>query len=197
MSALAQAHSAAGADALRELTSIGSGHALTSLSRLAGDVRLSMDVPAVRQGRQLHTIVKKSAGTLVQLHVGGVAPFRFVLLFDDRAAARWAARLLRRDEVPARLGALEESALLELGNIMASAFLDAVARLTKTSLLPGPPEARHGALGPLLAREIEQSSAAVAVVTRFFITGTKVGGRLVMLADDTSAAAWIKRLGVL
>lgn len=194
MSALASsaAHSPQGVDALRELASIGSGHALTSLSRLARGARFNMEVPAVRRSARAHDISRAKSGTLVALDVGGSAPLRFVLVFDERAALRLAAQLIGKPAVS--MGALEESALLELGNIMSCACLDAVARLTGTTLVPGTPTARHGALGDILRDEL-LGSPRVVLSTRFSLEGTKIGGRILLVAADSSAEAWARRLG--
>ena len=77
---------------------------------------------------------------MVVLGVEGDYDGQFVLLFDDQEGRRLAAGLLGRQADPAgEWTAVEESAAMETGNILASAYLNALTRLVGTRLMPSPP----------------------------------------------------------
>ncbi len=187
---------ALGEDALRELVNIGSGSAIRALSELLGGTKVMMTVPCYERGVRLNTLVQGDPpGVMVRLAFGESAPYTFFLLFEQEAAGEWAGRILG-GQPPAGLGELELSALLELGNIMACAFLDAVVRLTGASLLPGPPVARAGGLAALLRGELLGSARRVAISTHFETSDGRVCGQLLLLTTDEGAGLWAERLGV-
>lgn len=78
--------------------------------------------------------------TLVMLAVGGTMGGQLILSFDRDNACRLIASLLNRDvEFDREWGVLEISALQETGNILSSAYLNAITALTGRRFWPSPP----------------------------------------------------------
>ena len=135
-------------DALREVTNIGCGAAATALAQLLGGRRVELEVtrstvvPTASLEAHLNGIGESVAGVKVQLRGG--AEGNLVLVHPDRDA-RALARLLTTAPVPdaGPLGELGASALMEVGNIVASAYLTAVGRVTGLMLLPSVPSLIH------------------------------------------------------
>ena len=126
-------------DGLRELCSMGAGHAVGALSRMLGGQPVLLQVPSVAPLRRSALAAGLGPGewVAVEFHVQGEAAGLLVLLLGGESAAALAAALLGRP--PGPLGELEQDALREVGNILASAFLDTWARVTGLWLKPSVP----------------------------------------------------------
>jgi chemotaxis protein CheC len=78
--------------------------------------------------------------TMVVLGIQGDATGQLLLSFDDVSGRKLAATLLRRPVAEAGAWTeLDQSAVMETGNILASAYLGELSRLTDRHLVPTPP----------------------------------------------------------
>jgi len=144
-------------DRLRELGSIGAGHAATSFARLVGRT-IRMRPPAVR-GRSSRPLSHelKAWDTGVFFEIEGGPGGLLAVLFSAAARDALLALLLRRGpgDAPRPLGPEEESALREVGNILASSVVSAMADTLGARVLPSVPVLALGGasavLGSLLA----------------------------------------------
>jgi chemotaxis protein CheC len=130
-------------DALREVANIGAGHAATALSAMTGQT-IMISVPRLNV----------SAVDEVPNSVGGEEPVAAVLLrmmgdltgltllvFPRMTALRVAEMMARKPEgTYTEIGAFESSAIKEAGNILSSAYLNALAEFMGMILLPSPPQ---------------------------------------------------------
>jgi len=120
-------------DRLRELASIGAGHAATALAQLTGRT-CEMTVPRLRAGS---AGARAYAGVLFECHggPGGV----LALLFSADTCRRLLDRLL--GEAERELSSAESrSVLCEVGNILASHAANAFADLLGEAVMPSVPE---------------------------------------------------------
>lgn len=156
-------------DALQEMASMGCGQALSALGRLL-QRRLDMDVPETWAGRSpgaiadfLGALGEDLVAAAVRLE--GLLAGHLVLALPEGDAGRLAAAL--GYPVDQGWNTMAESALMESGNIVGSAFVSAVAKLVKQKLLLSVPRLARGngraCLDALVARE----AGAVALATRF------------------------------
>lgn len=140
--------SASQLDALREISNIGMGHAATALSQLTGD-RVELRVPRV-------TVTEISAvpallGGAEQVVVGvtlrilGDARGNILLIFPLESALQLLTRLLGAAVVKQDFDQVAISTLKEVGNILASAYLNALGSLLHLTMIPSI---------PLLARDM-------------------------------------------
>ncbi|MBA7517139.1 CheY-P phosphatase CheC [subsurface metagenome] len=130
-------------DALNELGNIASCHAVTSLAEMTG-VTMNIKVPPVEvvsiEGAEKKIAIEKMvAGIFVQLS-GGFSGYLLVL-FPERSAFSLIDILMGKmpGETKSIGTEMEESALMELGNMLASSFCDAIADFFQFSMMPSPP----------------------------------------------------------
>lgn len=136
-------------DALRELANIGSGSAATALSRM---LARAVDI-SVPEALALPLAEAVDACGLPQETVAGVAIgvegdlSATVLLLIGLEHADRLCRLLGVD-AGTEVG---DSALREIGNIVGTSYLNALAAMTRLRLLPGPPQLGRDMLGAIVA----------------------------------------------
>ena len=192
-------------DTIREIGSIGTGNAATALSSmLESAVRIS--VPEVRimgyneaidwiGGPEVIT-----AGVLVQLsgEINGimlsVQQMDFVNLVLERMVGR---RVAGYEE----LTELDRSALVEVGNIMISTFINALsglADITTRLTVPAFAVDMQGAILTVPMAEFGgQSDYIMTIGADFLCDGQKVPCRLLLSPDIRSLNFLLKKLGVL
>jgi chemotaxis protein CheC len=162
-------------DALMEISNIGMGHAATALSQMIGQtVRLRVPQVTVTEISQ----VPEHLGGAEQLMVGitmqvlGDARGSIMLLFPQESAHRLLCSLLGHQDRGHNLSEEDVSALKEVGNILASAYLNALGNLLKKVLIPSV---------PLLANDM-----AGAVVDNVLIELSRSGDLAMMVETDFS-----------
>jgi chemotaxis protein CheC len=129
-------------DALREVANIGAGHAATALSQMIGET-IMISVPTISVAR-LEEVPPALAApdeivAAVLMHMQGDLTGRTLLVFPQRTAIRLAQLLLRRDKPSTEFGDMERSAIKEAGNILSSAYMNALSDFMGMMLLPSPP----------------------------------------------------------
>lgn len=188
-------------DVLREVANIGCGHAANALARLVGGKRVDLSVP-----RALVTSAVEAVDQLggeepvVGVQLGMVGELRGVMLFVMPARDGMSLGSVLLGPTPG--GAELESALSETANIVASACLSAIGKLTRWKLLPTVPELRRGTAREVVAGAVretegEQTSRVVVLETRFSASSAPpVSGRMLLVLEKESSKALLQRLGV-
>jgi len=129
-------------DALRELGNIGAAHAATTLSTMLM-TNIEMEVPEIYvvDIGKIHEHVSEEPAALVVFQITGeVSGGGYVLLhIPKNSVIRLTNAMLGMTDLERELTEMDQSALLEIGNIMVSAFLDAAATLLSIVMLPSPP----------------------------------------------------------
>ena len=122
--------------ALSRALAVGGESAKASLVRLFSPA--TVIVGGVRRWDAATPLVEVAERTVcVAFEVTGPFRAKLVLLAPDAAATQLASVLLRRPL--AALDADAREALSEMGNIVASSFLNGLARVSRTTLLPSVP----------------------------------------------------------
>ncbi len=189
-------------DALQELASIGCGQALTALGKLCNR-RFDMDVPEAWVGAETGAIAS-FLGALGQdiLAVGVklVGPLQGDLLMalPERDAEALAAILgFPVGSDAGGWSGMAESALLESGNIVGSAFVSAVAQLVHAQLLLSVPALARGS-GKACIEALVAHAGSVALATRFSCNsvgkGRSLEGLILVMPDPQSIAALVQEL---
>src|SRR5215217_6683187 len=130
-------------DALREVANIGAGHAATALSQMINST-IMISVPTINVSRLEEVPPQISAPeepvAAVLLHMLGDLTGRTLLVFPCVAARRLAEMLMQREASGSSdLDELDRSAVMEVGNILSSAYMNALAEFLGMMLLPSPP----------------------------------------------------------
>jgi chemotaxis protein CheC len=175
-------------DALQEVASIGCGQALTALSRLLGR-RIEMDVPEAWVGRTPGAVADFMGSLGEDLVAVGVAlegllSGHLVLALPSRDAATLAAALGYPVPPSGGWGEVAESAVLESGNIVGSAFVSAIARIVHCKLLLSVPVLVRGGGRACLDRLVEREAGRVALATRFLTEGEQAMEGLILVMPE-------------
>ncbi|CAN5775135.1 chemotaxis protein CheC [soil metagenome] len=130
-------------DALREVANMGAGHAATALSQMTGG-RIMVGVPQLQivplEDVPEMLALPEEVVAAVMMHMLGDLTGRTLLIFPRDAALRLAERLLHRPAGSSHMfGELEQSAIKEAGNIIGSAYMNALADFMGMMLLPSVP----------------------------------------------------------
>jgi chemotaxis protein CheC len=140
-------------DALKEVSNIGMGHAATALSQMIGQ-RIELRVPKVSV-IEIGAVPEHLGGaeTLmvgITLQILGDARGSIMLLFPQESAHRLVCCLLQREERALVMSELTVSALKEVGNILASAYLSAIGNLLHRTLIPSVPMLAYDMAGAVV-----------------------------------------------
>jgi chemotaxis protein CheC len=150
-------------DALKEISNIGMGHAATALSQLIGEtVRLRVPQVSVTDIAQVPELLGGSERVVVgiTLQVLGDARGNILLIFPEKSACQLLARLLGREETDLELNEISASTLKEVGNILASAYLNALGSLLHMALIPSIPLLAHDMAGAVVDQVLIELSMA-------------------------------------
>lgn len=183
-------------DAIREVANIGAGHAATALSGMTNR-KIMITVPRVyvRPLEEACDFVAPADAVVaaVLMHMMGDLTGRAMVLFPERAAYTLCDFLFRRPIGTTReLGEIEHSGLKETGNILASAYLNALSDFMGMMLVPSVPSLVIDLSGAVLtAAHINfghDRDYAFCVETAFRVDGTDeaLGGHFLLLPDVSS-----------
>ncbi|PXF61289.1 MAG: CheY-P-specific phosphatase CheC [Candidatus Methanogaster sp.] len=129
-------------DALKELGNIGTGHATTALAEMTG-VRIAIRVPdisviPITEIPGLANEEEMMAGLFFELS-GDTTDYIQLLFAQDSALALVDILMGREIGSTGALSEMDESALMEIGNILTSAFATAWADFLGITLITSPP----------------------------------------------------------
>lgn len=193
--------SAVQADAIQELGNIGAAHAATTLSQMLGS-SIEMSVPAIRvlDLSQLGQYMGEESAAMVAFELQGDIPHGGYILFyiTRESAVRMTNTILGLTEINRPLSEMDESALLEVGNIMVSAFLDATAELLGFVMLPSPPaltiDMAHAAMQSLIAQMQEETNEVLLFSTELVCEEYKVDSDIIMMPERSTLMRIIELL---
>ena len=180
-------------DAIQELGNIGAAHAATTLSQMLGST-IEMSVPAVTIVDLSHLadyMGEESAAMVAFELQGDIAHGGYILFYITRESAiRMTNTMLGLTETNRPLSEMDESALLEVGNIMVSAFLDATAELLGFVMLPSPPaltiDMAHAAMQSLIAQMQEETNEVLLFSTELTCEEYKVDSDIIMMPERST-----------
>jgi chemotaxis protein CheC len=185
--------SAIQSDAIQELGNIGAAHAATTLSQMLGST-IEMSVPAVTVVDLSHLAeyMGEESAAMVAFELQGDIPHGGYILFyiTRESAIRMTNTILGLTETNRPLSEMDESALLEVGNIMVSAFLDATAELLGFVMLPSPPalsiDMAHAAMQSLIAQMQEETNEVLLFSTELTCEEYKVDSDIIMMPERST-----------
>jgi chemotaxis protein CheC len=185
-------------DALRELANIGSGTASTALSSMLGR-SVDISVPSARvlpMADAVGTIGDPEAeATAVVLGVIGDMGASVLLLFTPNDAALMCGLL--GVEAGTELG---ESALQEIGNIVGTSYINALAGMTGMALEPTPPATATDMLGAMvqsvLAERAGASNVALLLDSELVVEGEDCSVSFLLVPEQGGVELLLARLGL-
>lgn len=191
-------------DAVREVGSIGTAHAVTALSQLLGET-VTMGVPDIhilgyneiirRMGNPEETV----AGIMV--HMSG--ELKGMMLCIQRKALINAVleRMFGEAEVEIlRLEEIQRSALLEIGNIMISSYINAISELSGITIELSVPDLSVNMLGGILSVPMVelayQTNKLMTIEGNLIYGGMKLESNLFMVPEVEGLNCLLDRMGV-
>ena len=183
-------------DAMREVANIGAGHAATALSQMTNR-KIMITVPRVnmRPLEEASDIVgtPDQVTAAVLMHMMGDLTGRALLMFPEGAAKTLCDFLLRRElGTTQTFGEMERSSIKEAGNILASAYLNALSDFMGMMLVPSVPSLVIDLNGAVLTSAHlnfgHDRDYAFCVETSFRVEGApdQMGGHFLLLPDLAS-----------
>ena len=191
-------------DALREVANIGAGHAATALSQMTGQ-RIMISVPRVNIA-PLEDVPNQITGpeepvAAVLMRMMGDLTGMTLLVFPQTAALQVAGLMMRRKAT--EMGVIEQSAIKEAGNILGSAYMNALAEFMGMILMPSPPSLAIDLSDAILSSTFVEVSEAgdsyvFCVESEFILQedNSKVRGLFLLLPDGPSLQAVLRAIRV-
>jgi chemotaxis protein CheC len=191
-------------DALREIGNVGMGHAATALSQLTGKT-IHLEVPQVRL-----TDTDNMAGLLgeakrpavgIHLRMLGAAQGYILMVFPRENAYRILEKLLpTKLSGDGSLSDLELSALKEVGNILASAYLNALGELLRMTLIPSVPilevDSTEKIIDSVLTEFGVAGGTALMLDAEFFSRDERISSQIFLLPAPSSLNVILNALGI-
>ncbi|MGD0081344.1 MAG: chemotaxis protein CheC [Methanoregula sp.] len=177
-------------DAIQELGNIGAAHAATTLSQMLGS-SVEMSVPGITivDIAHLGEYMGEESAAMVAFELQGDIPHGgFIIFYITRESAiRLTNTMLGLTEMNRPMNEMDQSALLEVGNIMVSAFLDATAELLGFVMLPSPPalsiDMAHAAMQTLIAQSTDDMDEVMLFSTELVCSEHKVDSDIILMPE--------------
>lgn len=190
-------------DILRELGNIGAGNAVTSLSKMIGN-KVDMHVPkaSLLEFKQIAEIMGNPEDIVFGIVVnisGDIAGMMIFLVKADsaRALIRY---LTGQQTTDGDFSEMDLSALKEIGNILSSAYLNALSALINKTAWPSVPYLAKDMAGAILsvpAVEFGKIADKVLFIESVFNTDDEeVSGYFILVPDPWSFNIILSSLGV-
>lgn len=138
-------------DALREVGNIGAGNAATALSQLLNR-KVDMTVPAVNIvpfNEVFDTAGTEDVVMGIVVRVLGDTPGNILSILDKKTAFKIIETLT--GEKSEEITEMGKSVLCEVGNIISSSYMNAIAKFTNLAIIPSVPAVALDMLGAILS----------------------------------------------
>lgn len=173
--------------ALTEVCSVGMHHAATALSQLMGKP-VSIEVPRLVPLEPGALQPGEVTGLHLQI-LGNVRGSIVILLRQENARRLLELLLGKLSPAGGPLNELETSTLMEIGNILASACLNALGSTLKMTLLPSVPHLESGPAATVLAHALGHAPAKDAILmidTVFSVGDAPCSGSILLIPATAS-----------
>lgn len=185
-------------DALRELANIGSGTASTALSSMLGR-SVDINVPTVNVLAMADAVGAigdpEAEATGVVLGIVGDMGASVLLLFTPSDAGQMCGFL--GVEAGTEIG---ESALMEIGNIVGTSYINALASMTGMEIEPTPPATATDMLGAIvqtvLAEKAGSGDVALLLDSELVVEGSDASVSFLLVPDAGGVDQLLARLGL-
>ena len=184
-------------DAIREIVNIGAGHAATNLSQLTG-LTVMISVPRIQWVARAALIASLPGDgelVLISVPIVGVSEQggeQAALILAKETALRMVALMMRRDASRhTEIGALELSALNEMGNIVCAAYVGVLGTFLNKGVMIGTPVLAAGNR-EVVGRDVVDG---LLIETDFTFLETTFEGVFVLSHAEVSFASLLRALG--
>ncbi len=188
-------------DALKEVSNIGAGHAVTALHQMTKRT-ITLEVPCVDLvpfARVVNALGGPEEEVLgLFFRVFGASRGNMLVVMPRQSAERLLTILFNGDGPKKPLGEMEISALKEVGNILTSSYLNAVGGLLSLPLIPSIPafsmDMAQAVVDLLLIELAEVTHQALVIQTDFTTRDKSFSGHFFLLPDPKSIETILKAI---
>ena len=193
-------------DALREVANIGAANAATALAAML-KAKFNMNVPRaeILPFAEAADLMGGTENPVVAIyfHIDGSTQASFLLVMPIDKAKQLAKMLLGNHGEVSESGLfteLEYSTLMELGNILSSSYLNALAKFTKMTYRPSVPaiaiDMAGAILDAILARYGSVSDMILVMEAGFKKDNLDVAGDIFLLPEPGTLSLLLNSIGV-
>jgi chemotaxis protein CheC len=187
-------------DVIQEVCNIGAGNAATALSQLLNE-KVDMSVPSVNIISFDDIFSKNGVEEIVIgviVRVLGDIPGNILFTLDKKTALRIISSLLGDQQE--QITEIGSSALCEIGNIISSSFMNAIATFTNLVLIPSVPAVALDMMGAILSTTFIESGQfdeyILDLETQFLQKNEKTSGHFYYIPMPGSLEKILNSLGV-
>ena len=188
-------------DALQELANIGAAHSATTLSQML-NTQIGMSVPNIDvvDIADIGQMVTDELTTMIVFELQGDIPHGgfLILHFPRDSAVRTAHIMQGSEEAPLTFSEMDQSAIVEVGNIMVSSFLSASSDLLGFNMLPSPPalivDMAHAAITSLIAQMTVEVDDVILFRVQLTSEEHNIAGNILIFLEVTALERIAKRL---
>jgi chemotaxis protein CheC len=190
-------------DALKEVGNIGASHASVALGQMIGETVIinvpKADFLPVDKIQGLFGKEDDSIVILFFMILGEVEGY-MVISFSESQAVSISNYLMGTDYDSLELTDDNESALKEVGNILASAYLTAMSDLAGLSLRPSVPYLTYDlveeAITPIIVDMEKTAEYSLITDNEFLLNGKSIAGKCITFYNDESFNKILSALGM-
>jgi len=196
-------------DILKELANIGIGNAVTALSSMLEEQKIEMMVPEVMVA-PLQDVPESFgnpeslvAATFCEAECPEVG-LVLVFVLPYQAAQNMAKRIMPenaagKEQASLKNDEMEQSALMELGNIITGSYLNALSLMTELTFQASPPKLGIDMAGAILGTVIAETKTVddqlILLKTELNVEKENIEGSILILPDSGSLQTLFERLG--
>lgn len=191
-------------DVFREIGSIGNGNAITALSGILSE-KISMELPEVNilefnMAQKKIGDAEEIVGAVLVEMSGELSGLMMLILKRDFIKTMIKKVLSYEKENLLDMEEMEESLLIEVGNIMLSSYISALSSLTNIQIHLSVPQFAVNMLGGILSMPMAmmgiESDQIMMITGAFSIGGEEMDSNILLLPDIRSLNVLMKKLGV-
>lgn len=188
-------------DVLKEIGNIGAGNATTALSQLMG-AKVDMKVPQVKlmEFKEVGTTMGGEEQIVAGIYLVVEGDITGSIMFMQRkeSARNMISKLMGMEVTGEEFSEMEQSALKEIGNIIAGAYLNSLSTLTNLTIYPSVPELCIDMAGAILsvpAIEFGTIADKLLLIQTDFTDEMDLSGYFILVPDEESYAKILQSLG--
>lgn len=191
-------------DVFREIGSIGNGNAITALSGILSE-KITMELPEVNilefnMAQNKIGDAEEIVGAVLVEMSGELSGLMMLILKRDFIKTMIKKVLSYERENLLDMEEMEESLLIEVGNIMLSSYISALSSLTDIQIHLSVPQFAVNMLGGILSMPMAMmgidSDKIMMITGAFSIGGEAMDSNILLLPDIRSLNVLMKKLGV-
>ncbi len=190
-------------DVLKEIGNIGAGNATTAIANMLG-LKIDMKVPnvALLSFQELTTAICPEEEVVVAIFLEVTEDIDGSMMFImQRESARYLVNILmmKQGEESLEFDEMEQSALKEIGNIIAGSYLNALSTLTNLKIAPSIPYLSIDMAASILSVPAimfgKYGDNALMISTEFG-DDVKIDGHFILLPEPDSYDKILRSLGI-